>query len=99
MQLITTNPVKKEYDPIFVQELLRELEQSILREEDPVKRTLGMYELRNSSVGHFERVENRAIQIGDLGLFGYKAKIVQDRVGTDFKTNQPIYKAREIVLE
>ena len=99
MELITTNTVEKNYDPSFRQELLRELEQSILREEDPVQRTLGMYELRNPSVGPFERDENRATQIGDLGLFGYKAKIVQDRVGTDFQTNQPIYKAREIILE
>jgi hypothetical protein len=99
MQLITINPVEKDYDPSFGQKLLRELEQSILREEDPVQRTLGMYELRNPSVGPFERVENRATRIGDLGLFGYKAKIVQDRVGTDFETNQPTYKAREIILE
>ena len=99
MQLITTNPVKKDYDPSFGQELLRELEQSILGEEDPVQRTIGMYELRSPSVGLVERVENGATQIGDLGLFGYKAKIVQDRVGTDFETNQPIHKAREIILE
>ena len=99
MQLIATKPVRKEYDPSFGQELIRELEQSILREEDPVQRTLGMYELRNPSVGPHERVEDRATQIEGLGLFGYKARIVKDRVGTDFMTNQPIYKEREIILE
>ena len=99
MELITTNTVEKNYDPSFRQELLRELEQSILREEDPVQRTLGMYDLKNPSVGPFERVENRATLIGDLGLIGYKAKIVQDRVGTDYETNQPTYKAREIILK
>lgn len=96
---LITNVVKKGYNAEFGQELLRELEQSILREDNPIQRTLGMYELRNPSVGPLERVENRATHIEDLGLFGYKAMIVKDRVGTDFMANQPIYKEREIILE
>jgi len=99
MQLITTNLVRKEYNPNFGQELFRELKQSILREESPVQRTLGMYELINPSIGHLERVENRAMQIDDFGLFGYKARIVKDRIGTNFMTNQPTYKEREIIIE
>ena len=80
-------------------ELIRELEQSILLREEPVQRTLGMSELQNSSVGLHERVEDRATLVGDLGLFGYKVRIVQDKVGTDFMTNQSIYKQREIILK
>ena len=44
-------------------------------------------------------MKNRATQISDLGLFGYEANIFQDRIGTDFETNQLICKAKGIILE
>ena len=73
----------------------QELERIILREKDPLQKTLGLYELRNPSTGPHERTENRAEIIPGVGLYGYKTTIIQDRIGTDFTTNQPIYTTRE----
>lgn len=99
MHLITEHPIRPEKcNPKDIKRLLGELRESILRLENPVQRTLGMYELRDPSTDPLEQVQNRATEIKGFGLFGYTAKIVKDRVGTDFMTNRPVYRAREIIL-
>ena len=95
-----TNVVEKECNPEVGEEILEELKQSILQDKNPIQRTLGMYELRNPSIGPKEKIENKGSYIKDLDcLLTYKARIVKDRVGIDFMTNQPKYKEREIFLE
>ena len=96
----TMNATKPQEDSTFCKNIPSELEQSILKEKDPVQKALGKYELKNPSVGPDGRMVNRAKFMYDLEIvIPYKAIIIKDRVGTDFMTNQPTFKEREIILE
>lgn len=79
-------------------DIIAELRDSILRDPNPVYRTLGITELDNPSIGQTFEVANRGTQFEDM-LLTYTAEIHKDKVGVDFMTNQPKYQTREVFLE
>ncbi|MFH1065706.1 MAG: hypothetical protein V1734_04350 [Nanoarchaeota archaeon] len=99
MKFIPCNKPTKTYDPQVVQELMDELRGSILREKSPVQVALGLKELENPSLGPLEQDKGLAKYFDDLGgILCYDAKIVQDKVGRNFMTDSPMYRARIILL-
>ena len=91
--------LKKDEDSKFELDIISELRNSILNEKDPVQRQLGLYELSNPSLQRYKGIQHRATMIKELGeLVKYDAIITNDRVGTNFMTNQPKYKTRETII-
>ncbi|MGD9276889.1 MAG: hypothetical protein PVJ67_06990 [Candidatus Pacearchaeota archaeon] len=90
---------QQDKDSKFESDIMTELRNSILNEKDPVQRQLGLYELENPSVQRYEGIQHRATMIKELGeLVKYDAIVTNDRIGTDFMTNQPKYKTRETIV-
>ena len=80
-------------------ELLEEAHKGIIAEQNSVQKKLARYEINNPSLQRYEGIQDRAVMVKELEeLVKYKAVVVNDRVGTDFATNQPKYKAREIIV-
>ena len=84
--------------PIPQEDLTRTLLEGNSRIKDPVRKALAIKEYLNPSIGAHERIEYRCISLRKIGLVPYQVRVVQDRVGTDFTTNQPVYKKREVFL-
>ena len=66
--------------------------------KNPVQDALSEMECRNESIGPLEEITNAHLYIEDKsGSYLVNVKVIQDYVGVDFTTNQPIYKRRIIL--
>ncbi|MFW6285819.1 MAG: hypothetical protein ACOC16_01460 [Nanoarchaeota archaeon] len=95
MEPIKTTFINNKGKPIQI----KDLEMTLLRDNMPIQRTLGICEIKNPSINYQEKNEYKSIKIGPFGLFEYEIQIIQDKIGVDFMTNQSIYKKRKIISE